>query len=137
MSFEEFVRDISMPALARDESEDGGSGRSSRHGLYANHLQNWFERFDRNQIIVLSYDELCTNPEKLQGRIQSFLGVAVPGHIRRINSNNSLQKVEILSNEPRQQLESFMKPHNERLYELLEANPGPSMEQRPFPKFTM
>lgn len=135
MSFDEFVSDVSMPALVRDESEDGGLGRSSRQGLYANHLQKWFNLFSRNQILVLSYAELCTNPEKLQDRIQNFLGRAIPGKLRWANSNISQHKVQMPTNEARRHLAPFMKPHNERLYQLLEAHPGPPMEQRPFPRF--
>ncbi|KAL3769960.1 hypothetical protein ACHAW5_010034 [Stephanodiscus triporus] len=135
MSFDEFVRNVSLPALATDESEDHGLGRSSRHGLYASHLQDWFKLFDRSQILVLSYDELCKNPHTLQERIQSFLGRIVPGRLSRKNCNNSPQKVQMSSCEGRHRLESFMAPHNERLYQLLEAHTGPPMEQRPFPRF--
>jgi hypothetical protein len=136
MSFEEFVRDVSMPALARKESEDGGSGRSSRHGLYETHLQKWFNLFDRNQILVLSYDELCMNPQKVQERIQNFVGMTIIGNICHRNCNSSLHKIRAPSKEARQRLELFLRPHNDRLYELLQANPGPPMEQRPFPRFT-
>ncbi len=135
MSFDEFVCNVSMPALATDESQDHGLGRSSRHGLYANHLQDWFRLFDRNQILVLSYDELCNNPKKIQQRIQSFIGVSIPGDICLKNSNNNPQKVALPSCEARQSLQSFLKLHNERLYQLLEAHIGPHMEQRPFPRF--
>ncbi len=135
MSFDEFVRDVTLPALATDELEDGGLGRSSRYGLYASHLQRWFELFERSQILVLSYFELCENPEKLQERIQNFLGRKIPGNLRRENGNDYPQKVLVPSREARQSLESFMKPHNERLYQLLEARSGPPMEQTPFPRF--
>ncbi|KAL3827154.1 hypothetical protein ACHAXA_006709 [Cyclostephanos tholiformis] len=136
MSFDEFVRDVSLPALATDEAQDYGLGRSSRHGLYANHLQDWFRLFDRNQILVLSYDELCNNPKKLQQRVQGFIGRIVPGDLCHKNSSNSPIKVQMPSCEARQCLQSFMKPHNERLYQLLEAHIGPPMEQRPFPRFS-
>ena len=135
MSFDEFVHDVSMPALATDDSEDHGLGRSSRHGLYANHLLDWFKLFDRNQILVLNYVELCKHPQILQERIQSFVGRIVPGNLRHENRNDSPQKVLMPSREAKQCLESFMKPHNERLYQLLEAHTGPSMELRPFPRF--
>jgi hypothetical protein len=57
-----FLRNVSMLALATDELEDHRLGQLSRHGLYANHLQDWFNLFDRNQILVLIYIELCTHP---------------------------------------------------------------------------
>jgi hypothetical protein len=135
MTFDEFVQTVTMRALVTHEPEDRGLGRSSRYGLFANHLQEWFELFDRDQILVLSYDELQTMPSKLQERIQIFLGRTVPGNIYRANENESSQKVRLPSHDAEKTLRSFFGPHNERLYQLLEATPGPPMEQRPFPRF--
>jgi hypothetical protein len=131
MLFDEFVFDKSIPALGRET----GPGRSTRHGLYATHLRKWFELFDRKQILVLSYDELQHDPGKLQARIQTFLGYTIPGQLRRSNSNDSQYKIESPSCEAKQALLTVFAPLNEQLYHLLESNPGPSMEPRPFPRF--
>lgn len=135
MTFDEFVQSVTMPALVTNESEDRGLGRSSRYGLFADHLQEWFELFNRDQILVLSYDELQTEPGKLQERIQVFLGRTVLGNISQANNNDSPQKVRMPSHDAEKSLHSFFGPHNERLYQLLGATPGPPMEQRPFPRF--
>jgi hypothetical protein len=132
MPFDEFVRDVSIPALGRN----AGPGRSTRHGLYATHLRKWFELFDREQILVLSYDELQREPQRLQERIQQFLGRTVPGGLRRSNSNDCRYKVVLPSDEAKERLSSVLAPHNEKLYQLLESYPGPAMEQRPFPRFS-
>ena len=131
MSFDEFVLDKSIPALGKAT----GPGRSTRHGLYATHLSTWFKLFDRRQILVLSYDELQYHPENLQERIQTFLGCTVPGGLCRSNSNDSHDKVRFPSCKAQETLLAVFAPINEKLYQLLESNPGPSMEQRPFPKF--
>ena len=131
MSFDEFVRDKSIPALG----QENGPGRSTRHGLYAKHLSKWFEVFDRKQILVLSYDELQHNPGKLQERIQSFLGFEIPGQLKRSNSNDSPHKVQLPSREAKAMLLKVFAPFNEKLYQILEASPGPPMEQQPFPEF--
>lgn len=136
MTFDEFVRTVTLPALVSNELKDRGLGRSSRYGLFANHLREWFELFDRNQILILSYDELQSKPSTLQGRIQVFLGRTVQGNISQANANDSPQKVHMPSNDTKQILHSFFRPHNDRLYQLLEAMPGPPMEQRPFPRFS-
>ena len=136
MTFCEFVRNISMPALGKRDSEDNGSGRSSRHGLYFDHLQKWFELFNRNQILVLSYDELSKDPRRLEERIQHFLDRTIKGNLRRSNSNDSRYKVALPSKEAKQRLLSIFDPQNEKLYRLLKDHPGPAMEQRPFPRFT-
>ena len=44
-------------------------------GLYGQHLQTWTKLFKRNQILVLSYDEVRSNYKKLQWRIEQFLQV--------------------------------------------------------------
>ena len=131
MSFDEFVLHKSIPGLGRET----GPGRSTRHGMYAIHLSRWFKLFDRKQILVLSYHELQYHPENLQQRIQSFLGHPVPGALSRSNSNDSQNKVNLPSCKAQETLLAVFAPMNEKLYQLLESNPGPSMEQRPFPKF--
>ncbi len=102
-------------------------------------LEEWFRLFHRNQILVLSYDELCTAPERIQDRIQRFLGRAISGSLHeKINSIDSEEKIEKIleaSTEAKQCIETFMEAHNECLYQLLEENPGSVVEQRPFPPF--
>ncbi|KAL3945211.1 MAG: hypothetical protein SGBAC_000684 [Bacillariaceae sp.] len=131
MSFDEFVAKVSLPALATKS----GPGRSSRHGMYADHLKKWFELFNRSQILVLSYQELRENPRKLQERIQKFLGREIPGEFARSNSNDNDHKVRWPSKKAVVSLDDIFAAENEKLYALLEANPGPDMEQRPFPRF--
>eukprot|EP00797_Seminavis_robusta_P018732 Sro280_g107070.2 (218) ;mRNA; r:51573-52226 len=131
MSFDDFVMERSLPALERET----GPGRSTRHSLYATHLRKWFELFDRSQILVLSYDELRFHPEKTQERIQSFLGRTVPGSLRRSNSNDNSYKIALPSRDAKQALAGVFATLNEELYQLLDSNPGPPMEQRPFPRF--
>jgi Sulfotransferase domain len=132
MSFDEFVTIRSIPALCGKETR---IGCSTRHGLYATHLCKWFELFDREQILVLSYDELEHQPERLQERIQSFLGYAIPGILCRANANDGPHKVQKPSWKAKQELQAVFKPLNEKLYQLLASNPGPLMEQAPFPRF--
>jgi hypothetical protein len=130
MSFDEFVKVVSLPALRNDID----FGRSTRHGLYAKHLKKWFEVFDRKQILVLSFDELRKNPQKLQDRIQSFLGCHIPGELQHANSNDHSFKLAVPSDAAKAALQTIFADHNNELYELLEAYPGPLMEEKPFPK---
>eukprot|EP00568_Trieres_chinensis_P010561 CAMPEP_0183306906 /NCGR_PEP_ID=MMETSP0160_2-20130417/15290_1 /TAXON_ID=2839 ORGANISM="Odontella Sinensis, Strain Grunow 1884" /NCGR_SAMPLE_ID=MMETSP0160_2 /ASSEMBLY_ACC=CAM_ASM_000250 /LENGTH=295 /DNA_ID=CAMNT_0025470385 /DNA_START=212 /DNA_END=1099 /DNA_ORIENTATION=+ len=131
LSFDEFVSLRSLPAL---ESQKG-PGQSTRHGLYVNHLRRWFELFDRRQILVLSYDELRRDPEKLQERIRCFLGRNIPGPFKRANANDSQFKIQSPSCKAKRALRDFFAPLNEELYQILKSKPGPPMEQRPFPRF--
>jgi Sulfotransferase domain len=133
MSFDDYVRETSLPALARTS----GPGQSTRHGLYARHFQKWLDHFDRSQILVLSYDELVHHPKALQDRIQRFLGRVIPGALLRANSNDNPDKVRLPSCEARDALLEVFLPENEKLYQLLESHPGPPMEQSPFPPFRL
>jgi hypothetical protein len=45
-------------------------------GLYAEHLSRFFDRFPREQILVLRHEELATCPERLAARFHCFLGVS-------------------------------------------------------------
>jgi Sulfotransferase domain len=139
MTFDEFVSTVSLPALHREPS---GPGRSTRHGKYVDHLRPWFQCFDRAQILVLSYEELQCHPERLQQRIEMFLGVTITTDStgdswlrRRANANESNEKVRHIAPATSAALYEAFRPFNESLYELLDANPGPPMEQRPFPHF--
>mgnify|MGYP005848229249 CR=1 FL=1 len=131
MSFDEFVDTVSIPGLKRVS----GPGRSSRHGLYAKHLNNWFQLFGREQILILSYSELLKNAPKIQERVRMFLGHAIPGSICQSNSNDSRDKIKAPSSRAARSLLSIFGPENEKLYQLLRDKRGPPMEQRPYPEF--
>ena len=133
MSFDEFVCQRSLPSLKINDTN--GCGRSTRHGMYVTHLLKWFEVFDRQQILLLSYTELQQNPLKVQERINKILQLEIPGQIKYANSNDNPHKVKFPSRDAQEKLLAVFTPLNEELFKLLESNPGPPMEQRPFPSF--
>lgn len=103
---------------------------------YGDKLQTWFELYDREQILVLSYDELKTNETALFERIFAFLqlpatGSGIPFHVRMQGDKSIPLPPCSIQN----RLATLFEPSNTKLYSLLEANPGPEMEQRPFPRF--
>eukprot|EP00980_Cylindrotheca_fusiformis_P010261 scaffold2277_cov137-Cylindrotheca_fusiformis.AAC.16 len=127
MSFDDFVQERSIPALARES----GPGQSTRHSLYAKHLSKWFQLFDRNQILLLNYGELQRNPTKVQERIQHFLKLEIPGSIPHSNVLDNPLKLKAPSSAAKKALAIAFKPLNDTLYQLLESNPGPEMEEVP------
>ena len=95
--------------------------------------------FKRDQILILSYDELQENPEIFQWRIQKFLGAEFPGALLRSNTSNTKGKPK-KSEAPhvaRKIIEAFFRKKNEELYRLLNSNPGSWMEQHPFSHFEL
>jgi hypothetical protein len=102
---------------------------------YVEHLQKWANLFDRKQILVLNYDELQTNPSKVQWRIEQFLESKFDGTLARTNDSSSSSKVKEIPESAVKLLYPVFHDLNLELYEWLDKNPGPDMEQRPFPPF--
>jgi len=131
-------------------------------GAYAQLLRPWFDLFDRQNILVLSFDEKVNDPKRWERRIMDFLQFDNCG-IDTVNAKEYMEdmmgendyatdtisvynvlpdkdydgKLHLsdISSETLQLLQKLFDPLNEEFYELLKSNPGPSMEQNPFPKF--
>jgi hypothetical protein len=102
---------------------------------YVEHLKAWTALFDRSQLLVLSYDELRKDPSKVQGRIEQFLGTKFFGALAKLKESGGVSKVKELPESAIRVLEPLLRDLNEELYDFLRDNPGPVMEQRPFPRF--
>jgi len=105
---------------------------------YANHLEQWIKYFSREQILVLTYDELQTNPELTQNRVRKFLGAnetEFSAVIRESNARKSRQKVRVMSCATQTKIHNMFEAENYKLQKFLRENPGPLMEQFPFPSF--
>jgi hypothetical protein len=110
----------------------------SERGFYSLQLRQWFRELKRDQILILSYHELKGDPTTFQRRIVDFLGLppnSVKSKMVSTNVNSFPGKEAVLSCGTRNKLKMRFQPHNEDLYSLLTQNPGPPMEQRPFPEF--
>lgn len=107
------------------------------YGHYAKWLRKWMDLFDRNQILVLSHEELMSEPVSVIHRLQKFLHfegrsrMEVAVHNKR---SGKVADVPGLSCKAQKRLSKVFEQSNKDLYELLNARPGP-FEQRPFPKF--
>lgn len=125
MSFDRYVDTVLAPNIFKD------SWRWM--SKYVDNLRRWIELFDRNKLLVLSYDELQQDPESVQWRIKEFLGCKFTGELRRRNSKGKYNAS--VSECVRRALGPRFAAKNEELYQFLEKHPGPWMEQRPFPRF--
>ena len=115
------------------------------HGWYGYHIEQITRYNSRSQLLVLGYDELKSNPDKVQWRIQEFLGMRLPtnnstesqnsGNFKQSNSQSGAHKLSKMDCDTQKLLLEYYRPSDQKLYKFLEANPGPSMEQRPFPTF--
>jgi len=133
-SFSEYARDVTLQHV------DIGSTRRKQlcRGHYAHLLREWFATFRRSQILILSYDEMFENENRMMQRVQSFLNLdprSNPGRMEEKNTKNNERKVRSIACDVNDILNSVFDPLNDGLYRLLEENPGPEAEQRPFPTF--
>mmetsp|Transcript_19356 Transcript_19356/g.25046 ORF Transcript_19356/g.25046 Transcript_19356/m.25046 type:complete len:186 (-) Transcript_19356:210-767(-) len=106
-------------------------------GKYVDHLKKLVTFLPRDRLLVLSYDEIKRDAKKAQWRMQQFLGKEFPGDLPHLNSHEHphTHKVRLVSPQAQALLDPVFREKNEELYQFLEANPGPWMEQRPFPRF--
>jgi hypothetical protein len=86
-------------ALALEEQRERDLAAKLRHarphayfsrGLYAEHLVRFFDRFPREQILVLRHEDVATWPERVAAKLHRFLGVdEMPGLARNLGQINA------------------------------------------------
>jgi hypothetical protein len=102
----------------RYESFADRSQSHIRRGQYVDRLEEFYERFDRNQIHVLFAEDFASDPEATYDAILGFLGLPIEhprGGFGRWNAARPAQ----MSPETRARLETHYAPYNARLAELL------------------
>ena len=131
-SFDEYVHNFLYPKKLMDE-------QAVKKSYYAKYLNEWMEWIPRESILVLSHDEIITNPKQFLRRISQFLNLSDDGlnSIARSNEMSFKHKTKLPSCHIQQNLTHYFESKNQELYDFLEQYPGPTMEQRPFPKFQL
>ena len=57
--------------------------------FYVNHLKRWVELFERQQILILSYNEFVIDPSKTALRLEDFLGSTMHGGFEKVNGRSN------------------------------------------------
>jgi len=87
-------------------------------GHYEELLKNWYNEFPKDQILIVDSDKLKKNPKIVLNDIFTFLNL--PSFIQ-INYNNLLVgKYPEMNPSTRNWLIEYFKPHNQKLYKLLD-----------------
>ena len=102
---------------------------------YITKLKKWVDLVGRERILIMSYDELRRDPRKIQWRVQQFLGAKFTGELGISNDSGGASKLKKIPKGAIKILDPHFRPYNEELYKWLNENPGPAMEERPFPRF--
>jgi hypothetical protein len=90
-----------------------------RRGLYRQQLERFCQHFPREQLCVVSSDALFSDPASTLRRIFAFAGVDPSVRVPDVRPRNVGRRTEPLSDEVRQQLDAFFRPHNSALFEWL------------------
>ena len=96
-----------------------------RRGLYWEQLERYFKYFDRKQILIIDNRSLKNKPLLILNQVVEFL--QIPEFSWNENSLRPIHVVpykERLPEKSRARLSEFYKPHNERLYELINYDFG-------------
>ncbi len=122
-SFEEAIRE----EINNDVSEGTFPEPSFvRRGLYAEQIERYFNYFDRDQIMIIDSRRLRWETIPTVADIASFAGLRPHDWNRDLADMPQITGVyeAPISQEGRDCLATFYRPHNERLYELLECDLG-------------
>jgi hypothetical protein len=118
-------------ALAREDCRERSLSESLRYarphalfsrGLYADLLRPYFERFSREQILVLRYEDVVLSPGRVAEFMHRFLGVALrPDDGENQEPINAAKEAAVISMAPetRQSLSARYAVPNKQLYDLL------------------
>jgi hypothetical protein len=86
-------------------------------GFYANQLEIWFKKFQKEQLLMIPSEELAQKPDQVLRKIFEFLNLPY-FKIKDFTKQNK-REYPPMKDETRKLLIEFYKPHNEKLYSLI------------------
>ena len=86
-------------------------------GFYADQLKIWFEKFQKKQLLMIPSEDLAQKTDQVLTKVFEFLDLPY-FKIRDFTKQNE-RKYPLMKNETRKLLIEFYKPHNEKLYSLI------------------
>ncbi len=89
-------------------------------GIYADQLENWFNHYPREQFLILTTQDFRKNPHRTLNQIFEFLEVS-PFHVDNLKDLN-VKDYEEMNTDTRYHLIEYFRPHNERLFKLLQRD---------------
>jgi Sulfotransferase domain len=109
-------------------------------GYYAFHLKRWFQLFDPQQILVLSYEQDVKPGTPAKQKIQEFLKAQFVDPTGPFPSSNTkvLLATQVTCKD-RDRLQQIYSQWNQEFYDLMDQyqDNRPPMETVPFPKFEL
>ena len=90
-------------------------------GRYADQLENWFRYYNRKQFLILATEDLRKSPQRILDQVFDFLEVPLSLRVENLRDRN-VGNYKKINEGTRKLLIEYFKPHNERLYKLLQRN---------------
>ena len=89
-------------------------------GVYADQLEDWFKHYDREKFLILTTEDFRKDPQKTLDQVFDFLGVSLfqAKNLKDLNVGNYKE----MNEDTRKFLVEYFKPHNERLFKLLQRS---------------
>ncbi len=88
-------------------------------GVYAPQLRRYFELFPREQLLVLTFEELRDDRERVWADVQSHLGLDDHGLVDGLKAYNVRSDYPPIQADTRDRLREHFAPHNADLQQLL------------------
>lgn len=92
-------------------------------GIYIEQIADWMQYFSGEQLLVLSSEDLYTEPARVMMEVQEFLHLP-PKTLRKYKAYNKGSYSEDMEPKLRTHLQEVFAPHNQRLYRFLERDFG-------------
>jgi hypothetical protein len=91
-------------------------------GVYAPQLERWFAEFPRDQLLIVASEDFYRDEQAVLDRVTDFLGLSrLPVAPRRHYNKRPSPR---MASTTRDELAAFYRPHNQRLYQLVDRDFG-------------
>ena len=119
LTFEEAI-DEEIDFLKKHSFRESTDNKRSylAKGIYENQIKIWFELFPREQIHLLSTEDMQKNPEETLQKAFRFL--EIPDYIIKNPQKQKAAEYKKMNNETREKLVGFYKQHNERFFKTIQ-----------------
>jgi hypothetical protein len=93
-------------------------------GLYMTQLKRYFEYFSRDQLMIVTSEDLFARPAKTLSEIFAFVGVDSSFQVKHLVARNVGSDKKRVDSVAHENLEAFFRPHNEDLYRFIGRDLG-------------
>jgi Sulfotransferase domain len=132
LAFEKAIaqEELRLEKIENNKSQESGFNYHKAYnytylssGRYAEQLKNWFNLFDKQQLLILKSEDFFNHPEAIFQQVINFLKLPnwSPKNFQKYNYNRYSQ---IIKPSTRNYLREYFQPHNQKLYEQLGVDFG-------------